>query len=207
MKRAVKRGILILTALIAVTAAVFAGLVLRDRAARERLLREYPVAYVDTIAHYADEYDLDPFLVLAVMRAESSFKSDAVSSAGAVGLMQIMPDTGAWIAHKLDMDDVYEESMLFEPDYSVRFGCWFLRFLTDRFDGVCRHIVAAYNAGHGSVEKWLADPAYAVDGLLVNIPFPETARYVEKVETAYEAYRTLYPDLFTDDLFAPDAVA
>ena len=124
MKRAVKRGILILTALIAVTAAVFAGLVLRDRAARERLLREYPVAYVDTIAHYADEYDLDPFLVLAVMRAESSFKSDAVSSAGAVGLMQIMPDTGAWIAHKLDMDDVYEESMLFEPDYSVRFGCW-----------------------------------------------------------------------------------
>ena len=72
---------------------------------------------------------------------------------------------------------------------------------------MCRHIVAAYNAGHGSVEKWLADPAYAVDGLLVNIPFPETARYVEKVEAAYEAYRTLYPDLFTDDLFAPDAVA
>ena len=70
----------------------------------------------------------DPYLVLSVMRCESSFRSDAVSHAGAIGLMQVMPDTGAWIAHKLNLDDVYTESMLYEPDYNVRFGCWFSPF-------------------------------------------------------------------------------
>lgn len=95
--------------------------------------------------------------------------------------------------------------MLYDPACSVRFGCWFLRFLTDRFEGELPHIIAAYNAGHGSVEKWLDDPAYSQNGILTAIPYPETERYVEKVQTALEAYRTLYPDLFTDGLIeSPD---
>lgn len=205
-----RRGVAVLAALVVLAAAALGALLMRDareRAAHERLLADYPVRYADLIARYAGEYALDPYLVLSIMRAESSFDSGAVSSAGASGLMQIMPETGEWIAGKLDLDGAYDESMLFDPACSVRFGCWFLRFLTDRFDGVRTHIVAAYNAGHGSVEKWLADPELSAGGLLTAIPFPETARYVEKVEAAYAAYRSLYPDLFTDGLVAGDAPA
>ena len=185
--------------------AAYAAFFLIERGERRKMEREYPVAYTEEIQTCAAEYALDPYLVLAIMRCESSFKSDAVSSVGAIGLMQIMPDTGTWIAHKLGLDAVYNEQMLYDPACSVRFGCWFLRFLTDRFEGELPHIIAAYNAGHGSVEKWLDDPAYSQNGILTAIPYPETERYVEKVQTALEAYRTLYPDLFTDGLIeSPD---
>ncbi|MDO4573471.1 MAG: lytic transglycosylase domain-containing protein, partial [Clostridia bacterium] len=127
---------------------------------------------------------------------ESSNDPDALSSAGAVGLMQIMPDTGAWIAHKLDMDASYTEALLYDPETNIRFACWYLRFLSDRFDGRRMEIIAAYNAGHGSVEGWLEDPAYSDAGLLTAIPFPETARYYEKVCLAYENYVRLYPELY-----------
>lgn len=200
-----KKGIIIVSILIVLVGATFGVLILRERAERERLLKEYPTAYLEEISRYAAEYALDPYLVLSVMRCESSFRSDAVSPVGAIGLMQVMPDTGAWIAHKLDMDDTYAEPMLFEPDCNIRFGCWFLQFLTSRFDGTRTNILAAYNAGHGNVEKWLEDPACAQDGVLTAIPYPETARYVEKVEAAYRAYRELYPDLFTDGSFVPSA--
>lgn len=199
-----KKGIIIVSALIlvvAVVATIVAVQYFREKAEQERRLKEYPTAYIDEIEKYAAEYDLDPYLVLSIMRCESSFRENAVSPVGAIGLMQIMPDTGVWIAHKLDMDATYAESMLYDADCNVRFGCWFLRFLTNRFSGVGLHIIAAYNAGHGSVEKWLSNPDYSQDGVLSLIPFPETARYVEKVSAAYQAYLELYPDLFTDGSF------
>lgn len=192
-----KKGIVIVSALILLFGSLLGLLVARDRLEHKRLLAEYPTGHVDTVKVCASEYSLDPYLVLAVIRCESSFQSDAVSGAGAVGLMQIMPDTGTWIAHKLGMDDVYAPDMLYDPEMNIRFGCWFLRFLTDRFHGERVPILAAYNAGHGRVEKWLADPLYAPDRKLINIPFPETARYVEKVQAAYDAYRSLYPELFS----------
>ncbi len=133
------------------------------------------------------------------MRCESSNDSDAVSEVGAIGLMQIMPDTGTWIAHKLDMDDVYTEDMLYDPETNIEFACWYLRFLTGRFDGNVMKIVAAYNAGHGSVEDWLEDERFSSNGELTSIPFEQTARYYEKVMTAYENYTTLYPELFVTD--------
>lgn len=200
-----KKAIIIVAILILLAAAAFGTLLLQDHLEHERLLAEYPTGYLTQITRYADEFDLDPYLVLSVMRCESSFRSDAVSPAGAIGLMQVMPDTGTWIAHKLDMDDEYTEDLLYEPEYNVRFGCWFLRFLTDRFAGERRHIIAAYNAGHGSVENWLEDPQYTENGVLADIPYPETARYVERVENAYETYRKLYPDLFTDGSFESSA--
>jgi soluble lytic murein transglycosylase len=133
------------------------------------------------------------------MRCESSNQPDAVSEAGAIGLMQIMPDTGTWIAHKLDMDDVYTVDLLYDPETSIAFACWYLRFLTGRFDGNVMQIVAAYNAGHGSVEGWLEDERFSAGGELTSIPFDQTARYYEKVMTAYENYTTLYPEQFSAD--------
>lgn len=186
--------ILLVCALIALVLVRYARLTAEQRQ-RERDMAEYPVYYAEPIAAYAAEYELDPYLVLSIMRCESSFRTDAVSSAGAIGLMQIMPDSGAWIAHKLE-EEPFDASVLYDTDTNIRFACWFLRFLTNRFDGERTSIIAAYNAGHGSVEGWLENPAYAQGGTLTAIPYPETQRYLEKVERAYQMYTALYPALF-----------
>lgn len=157
--------------------------------------RSYPLIYPELIKASAAEFSLDPYLVTAVAHTESSGDPNAVSHAGAAGLMQIMPDTGAWIAGKLDIAD-YTQDSLFNPAQSIRFGCWYLRFLHDRYAADQVKYVAAYNAGHGNVDDWLKDPAYTKDGQLEDIPFAETKRYVEKVQRAYEKYKTLYPDAF-----------
>ncbi|MEZ4628860.1 MAG: lytic transglycosylase domain-containing protein [Eubacteriales bacterium] len=194
-------GIIIAASLLFLVAAAFGGYLIYENAQYQKALRNYPVAYTEWIGQYAAEYELDPYLVQSVMRCESSNDPTAVSKVGAIGLMQIMPDTGAWIAHKLDLDDVYTEEMLFDPEANIEFGCWYLRFLKGRFDGERKLMIAAYNAGHGSVEGWLEDPRFTMDGVLTVIPFEDTARYYEKVTAAYDNYTTLYPDLFAE----PDA--
>jgi soluble lytic murein transglycosylase len=87
--------------------------------------------------------------------------------------------------------------MLQDPAISIEYGCWYLNFLSARFDGNIIEIVAAYNAGHGTVEDWLTDARFSQSGMLAMIPYEDTARYYEKVMTAYENYTALYPDLFT----------
>ena len=154
--------------------------------------RTYRLMYPDLIGQYAAENAIDPYLVAAVIHTESSNLPEAVSRSGAAGLMQIMPDTGAWIAEKLEIADFTTER-LFEPALNIRFGCWYLRFLMDTFEGDRQLILAAYHAGQGNVARWLEDPEIATDGQLTNIPFGETEHYVEKVQRAYEKYRTLYP--------------
>ena len=200
MSRKTKNAVLIMLilsvcGLIAIVAVRYIRLVEEQRQ-HERELAEYPVSFSEPIERYAAEYTLDPYLVLSIMRCESSFRTDAVSSAGAIGLMQIMPDSGEWIAHKLD-EEPFDVSVLYDPETSIRFACWYLLFLTNRLNGDRTNIIAAYNAGHGSVEGWLKNPAYAQNGTLVSIPYPETERYVQKVNKAYEMYRKLYPELFS----------
>ncbi|HPI23902.1 MAG TPA: transglycosylase SLT domain-containing protein [Spirochaetota bacterium] len=96
-------------ALVFLLAAAFGGYLIHENALYQKALRNYPVAYTELIAQYAAQYELDPYLVQSIMRCESSNDPNAVSGAGAIGLMQIMPDTGAWIAHKLGLDDVYRK--------------------------------------------------------------------------------------------------
>ena len=153
--------------------------------------KEYRLDYPGEILEYAHAFSLDPYLVAAVIHCESGNRSDAISPKGAVGLMQIMPDTGAWIAEKLGMD-AYSPDMLTDPAVNIRMGCWYLGYLLERFGGALPHALAAYNAGQGNVDKWLADGAYSQEGVLVKIPFPETENYVKKVERAYEKYKELY---------------
>ncbi len=196
---------IVVASLIALCCLAFGGYLLNEHMEYERALRNYPVAYTELIKASAAEFILDPYLVQSIMRCESSNDPLAVSDAGAIGLMQIMPDTGTWIAHKLDLDDVYTEDMLYEPETNIRFACWYLRFLTGRFDGNVMEIVAAYNAGHGSVEDWLKDSRFSQDGTLASIPFEQTARYYDKVMAAYENYTTLYPELFSTDASAVEA--
>lgn len=163
---------------------------LNDYVSRKR----YKLTYQTLIANNAEEYDLNPYLVAAVIHVESANNSEAVSPRGAVGLMQIMPDTGAWIAEKLN--EPFSEAMLRDPATNIRYGCWYLRFLFDRFD-VTNTAIAAYNAGHNKVAGWLDDTQYSGDGdALDEIPYEETKNYVDKVQRAYDAYRKYYPNAF-----------
>ena len=196
---------IVVASLIALCCFAFGGYLIYERVEYERALRNYPVAYTEYIKASSDEFELDPYLVQSIMRCESSNDPLAVSDAGAIGLMQIMPDTGTWIAHKLDLDDVYTEDMLYDPEANVRFACWYINFLSGRFDGDVMEIVAAYNAGHGSVEEWLKDARFSQNGTLTVIPFEQTARYYEKVMAAYENYTTLYPELFSAEASTVEA--
>ncbi len=154
--------------------------------------RMYRLAYVEEIQTYAVEFSLDPCLVAAVIHTESRGNASAVSPKGAVGLMQIMPATGAWIAEKLEIAG-YTEAALTRAPENIRLGCWYLRYLIDRY-GDETLALAAYNAGPGNVDKWLADERYSANGALTNIPFPETANYVVRVQKAYGKYMELYDD-------------
>lgn len=203
---AMQIAIIVLGSIVFLAAAAFGGYVIYENEQYQKALRNYPVAYTDLITSYAAQYELDPYLVQSIMRCESSNDPSVVSKVGAIGLMQIMPDTGTWIAHKLDLDDVYNEQMLYDPETNIEFGCWYLRFLSGRFDGNVKQMIAAYNAGHGSVEDWLSNPQYSQDGELTTIPFEETARYYDKVTAAYENYTTLYPDLFSETAAATPVV-
>lgn len=105
--------------------------------------------------------------------------------------MQIMPDTGVWIAGKFDEEFVPEA--LFDPVTSIRYGSWYLGFLADRYDGDISCTTAAYHAGQGTVDKWLANPEYSSDGkTLQKIPYDSTRTYVDRVMKYYEYYSLEY---------------
>lgn len=160
---------------------------------RERL--NYPVRYEPQIRAYAGAYSLDPALVAALVQVESGGNARAVSGVGAMGLMQIMPDTGKWIFQKLGAGGGFTPEMLFDPETALRCGCWYLNFLLLEFDGDAQCAVAAYHAGQGAVRKWLSDNAYSPDGrTLLAFPddAPQTRNYVSKVKKAYEYYRKAY---------------
>ena len=95
------------------------------------------------------------------------------------------------------MDDVYSQDLLYDPVTNIRMGCWYLRFIRGRVGDDPGTVAAAYNAGHGTVQGWLADPQYSEDGsTLKSIPYPETERYVNHVNEAFAQYQKLYPDCF-----------
>ena len=126
-------------------------------------LSRYPMTYAPEIRAAAAEFSLDPAYVASVVLAESSFDAEAVSSVGAIGLMQIMPATGEWIAGKLE-DEPFDVQRLYQPEVNLRYGCWYLRFLLDRYDGDMYTASTAYHQGQGRVDQWLEDPQYSEDG-------------------------------------------
>lgn len=152
----------------------------------------FPLKYRDIVVKYSEENDVDPLFIMSIIKAESNFNKDAKSSKGAVGLMQVTPSTGEWIAEKLNEESFLEENLL-NPDTNVRYGTWYINYLSDQFDGNLNLVIAAYNAGPGSVDKWLNDSSYSQNGEdLDNIPFVETDKYVEKVNFFYNIYKFLY---------------
>jgi soluble lytic murein transglycosylase len=154
----------------------------------------YPLEHAGAIRAGAARYDLDPALVAAVVYAESKFDENAVSSQGAVGLMQILPETADQIADESGGLTFTTED-LEDPRINVRYGSYYLRQALDEFDGAQVAAIASYNAGMGAVSEWAAQAATDGRRLRIrDIPYPETRAYVEKVLEARRVYREEYGD-------------
>jgi soluble lytic murein transglycosylase len=164
----------------------------RRIAAEEAERAEYPLRYSDIIEENAAAYQLDPALIAGVILSESSFRPDATSYKDARGLMQLMPDTAAWIAGKLDESGFTADSS-YDPALNVRFGCWYLKYLSNLFNGDPKLIVCAYHAGQNNVAAWLNNPRYSSDGVTLHtIPTDDTRTYADRVLTARDVYRKYY---------------
>ncbi len=185
-KQALMRSVIIITILIL---SVLCGLLFQffydkyERAA-------YPREYEEYVEKYASQYGVPEYMVYAVIKTESGFDSGAVSDAGAVGLMQMMPDTFTWLT-TLTKENL-DKGMLYDPETNIKYGTYYLSYLYLKY-GTWDTVYAAYNAGEGNVDGWLGD-ALDEDGAkkLGNIPFGETEQYVKKVNKAAEIYDRLY---------------
>ena len=148
------------------------------------LRMRYPLEYEHIVVGHAENYELDPALVAAVIYRESHFDPNAVSESGAVGLMQLLPSTADGIA-ELTGGTAFRPDDLYDPEINVRYGSFYLRRLLLKY-GDERLALAAYNAGQTNVDEWLANGG--------EIEFPETREYVEDVLHAREVYARAYAD-------------
>jgi soluble lytic murein transglycosylase len=152
----------------------------------------YPIKYREEIEANAAKYGIDPLLVAAIIRVESNYKPELVSSKGAIGLMQLMPDTAQWI---LEMDGFASLSInsLYEPNSNIMMGTKYINLLNNQFNNNLAEVLAAYNAGPGNVSKWRETNVW--DGKLENIEqirFWETRKYVDRVVYYYKKYQKIY---------------
>lgn len=152
----------------------------------------YPYDYQDTINFYADRYEVDRNLVASVILAESKFRQDATSVHGARGLMQIMPETGSWIATQIE-DDSFSVDKLYNVNMNIKYGTWYLSELQTEFEGNEVLALAAYNAGRGNVYEWMEKYNWDINFKdYTKIPFPETREYVKRVLENKKHYNELY---------------
>lgn len=145
----------------------------------------YPLEYEHIVRGHARQYDLDAALLAAVIYRESKFDPDARSSSGALGLMQLLPDTAEGIA-QLTGGRRFEVDDLFDPEINVRYGSFYLRRLLRKYDDE-RLALAAYNAGQANVDEWIAAGEE-------EIPFPETREFVDNVLEARDIYARAYAE-------------
>lgn len=148
------------------------------------LRARYPLRYEAIVQGHAENYDLEPALLAAVIYAESQFDASARSSAGAIGLMQLLPETARGVALRTGGDGFVVADLL-DPEINVRYGSWYLRNLLNRY-GDLPNALAAYHAGPGNVDRWRQSGS--------GIEFPETRHYVDKVLRLQRSYAAAYPE-------------
>lgn len=173
-------------------AAFLVGLILLYSAMYQRLA--FPMHYREEIWQAAAKYDVSPYLVAAVIQSESRYNKEARSSKGALGLMQLMPETAKWALPQMGYSEAAEE-FLHDPALNIEVGTWYLRWLLDYYHDNWPAAIAAYNAGQGAVDRWLREGRW--DGrpsTLDQIPYPETRQYVRRVLYYYQKYRDIYRD-------------
>lgn len=151
----------------------------------------FPQKYSEYVEKYANEYNVDKNLCYAIIRCESNFEPDAVSTAGAKGLMQMTDETFSFITSKL-YDYKVDLSYIYNPETNIQCGVWYISYLKGKFI-TDSEVIAAYNAGPNKVSDWLADQKYSTDGITLNsLPYTETEKYIKRVLRAKECYQKLY---------------
>ena len=153
----------------------------------------YPQGYWESIVTYAGKYHQDPYFIAAIIKEESQFRTEALSPAGARGLMQVMPATGEWIA-RTNRISGFDREKLFDSDTAINIGTWYVSQLMKRFKNDPLLVAAAYNAGPEAVQGWITKNGYQVErDLFVElIPYTETRGYVKKVLRNYAEYKRIY---------------
>ncbi len=148
----------------------------------------YPLYYREYVSKYSEKYNINPYLMISLIREESFFNNEAVSSTGAMGLMQLMPGTAKTMDYNL-----YDTNKLFIPEYNISLGVKYFAYLMEIFNGNEALCVLAYNSGPGSVKKWLSNNTNKdFDEFVENVPYPETANYIKKVYASYWVYTNIY---------------
>lgn len=145
---------------------------------------QYPLGYNDLIVYYSKEYELDPNLVRAIIKEESGYNIKAKSDVGAMGLMQIMPQTAIWIAQELE-DVNFKVEDLYEPETNIKMGCFYLNYLFSKY-GDDYKVLFAYNAGEGRLNSFFPE-----EFVLENITIEETKNYINRVIKSKNRYESL----------------
>lgn len=177
-----------LFAFIVVFAILAVGFYLYADISKKAELARYPKKYSEYVEKYAWEFGIPSEILYSVILTESGFNPHAVSSAGAIGLMQITPDTYDWLLYLRKEES---SGKLTDPETNIKYGAYFLSYLYGKF-GKWDTVFAAYNAGLNRVNAWIDDPRYSDGSSLVNIPYKETENYIKKVNNAIEKYIKLY---------------
>ena len=155
----------------------------------------YPIKYAKTIYKYSEEFEIDPFIVTSMIKAESNFDEGVISHKGATGLMQITEGTAEWIAQKLNIENFDYERDAKDPEINIKMGTFYIAYLFKMYEKRADCAIAAYNAGFNNVDRWLLSEEYSKNGkILDKIPFQETQRYLNKVRNNYRIYKILYKE-------------
>ena len=156
------------------------------------LTKVYKLEYTEYVKKYANEYNVDEYLIYAIIKAESNFEPDAVSHRGAKGLMQLMYSTAEDIAKRINVN--LNEDNILEPDININLGTKYISMLIQKYDNI-NLALAAYNAGSGNVDGWIEKGTLKADGSdIENVPFTETNNYVRKILRDYEIYKDIYEE-------------
>ncbi|WP_197257305.1 lytic transglycosylase domain-containing protein [Paenibacillus dendritiformis] len=155
----------------------------------------YPIPYEEEIRKHAAKYKIDPLLVAAIIRVETNYQAGQESRKGAIGVMQLMPETASWAMEQLDLDTQWTmEELKYEIDPNIHIGTWYLQSLHKQFNGNWIAAIAAYNAGPGNVSKWLRNKTWdgRYETVKQQIPYGETKLYVQRVIHYYDKYQDVY---------------
>lgn len=151
----------------------------------------HPVKYKDEIIEFCNALNLNPAIVASVINVESSYDKNAVSNKNAIGLMQIKLSTAEYVSNIYKLEKVNKQK-LFEPKTNIKFGCYYLKYLSEKFDNIYT-ILASYNAGETRVRTWLSNENYSKDKkTLINIPYEETENYIKKLKNNINFYKKAY---------------
>ena len=157
----------------------------------ERML--YPRKYEALVDQWAETYDLDPLLVDAFIRTESGFDPQATSTVDARGLMQMTEETFLWLRSKIAAEEDLTFADLYDPEVSIRFGCYYLHLCMQRYKGDVATAAAAYHSGWGTVDNLLQMEEHSADGVtLQGFPYNQMNHYVKKITSCYAAYQRIY---------------